>query len=121
MLRGSPVVVLALLLSGSVLAGVPGSAGKVAPSMPAKQLWLLGKRAVMHVYYYTPATLEITSVTSQFFKDVVVCERAVRGAPNVAIRHARQGDMVDAQCVAMYPPEAIVQPPARPSAQVTEL
>jgi hypothetical protein len=120
-MRGSPVVVLALLLSGSVLAGVPGSASKGAPGAPAKQPWLLGKRAVMHVYYYTAATLEITFVTSQFFKDVDACKNAVRGALDIAIHRAREGDMVDAQCVAMFPPGAIVQPAARPLPKVTEL
>ena len=118
--RGSAGIVLALLVSGSVLAGVP-PASNFAPGTQAMQARVLGKKAVMHVYHYAPETLEITSVTSQFFKDVDACESAVGGALRLAARHAREGDLVDAQCVAIDPPEPIVQPETTARPQVTEL
>jgi hypothetical protein len=89
--------------------------------MQAQQARMLGMKAVMHVYYYTPETLEITSVTSRFFRNIDACESAVRGALSTALRHARRGDLVDAQCVAIDPPEAIVRPKATPRPQITEL
>jgi hypothetical protein len=83
---------------------------------------MLGKKAVMHVYSYVPMTLEITSVTSHFFKDVDACERAVGRALRAATSHAGEGDLVDAQCVAIEPPEAIAQPePRHGLAEATEL
>ena len=111
-----------LLLVGSVVAGVPGPANTVAPGKQAAPTRMLGKKAVMHVYSYAPKTLEITAVTSDFFKDVDACERAVGRALRVATSHAREGDLVDAQCVAIDPPETIAQPKAtyRPG-EVTEL
>jgi hypothetical protein len=83
---------------------------------------MLGRKAVMHVYSYAPKTLEITSVTSHFFKDVDACESAVGAALRSAMSHAIEGDLVDAQCVAIDPPEALAQPEAtRRPAEVTEL
>jgi hypothetical protein len=64
----------------------------------------------MHVYSYVPKTLEITSVSSQFFKDVDACECAAGSALRTATSHANGGDLVDAQCVAIDPPEASMQP-----------
>jgi hypothetical protein len=76
----------------------------------------------MHVYSYAPKTLEITSVSSHFFKDVDACESAVRGALRTATSHASEGDLVDAQCVAIDPPEALARPEeTRLPAEVTEL
>jgi hypothetical protein len=81
-----------------------------------------GKKAVMHVYSYTPETLEITSVTSHFFNDVDACERAVGSALRTAASQASAGDRVDAQCVAVDPPDAPAQPRAASrSAEVTKL
>jgi hypothetical protein len=71
---------------------------------------MLGKRAVMHVYSYAPKTLEITSVSSHFFKDIDACESAVGGELRAATSRASAGDLVDAQCVAVDAPEAIAQP-----------
>lgn len=111
-----------LLLVGSVFAGVPGhvdaaSAGK-QPAPPR----VVGKKAVMHVYYYAPKTLEITAVSSQFFKDVDTCERAVSRALRAATAHPRGGDLVVAQCVAIDAPEPSAQPEVRHRlAEVTEL
>ena len=110
MLRRSAGFALSLLLVGSVGAGVPRAAHTLAAGNQETQPRLLGKKAVMHVYYYAPNTLEITSVTSRFFKDVDACERAVGGVLRVATPHASQGDLVDIQCVAIDPPEAIVRP-----------
>jgi hypothetical protein len=106
-----------LVLVASVVAGVPGPINTV--TAPPR---MLGKKAVMHVYSYAPKTLEITAVTSHFFKDVDACERAVGRALRTAASHASEGDLLDAQCVAIDPPETIAQPDAtyRP-AEVTEL
>jgi hypothetical protein len=122
MLRRSAGVALSLLLVGSVVAAAPGSLHKLATGKQAKQPRVLGKKAVMHLYSYAPKTLEITSVTSLFFTDVDACEGAVGGALNTASSHASEGDLVDAQCVAIDPPQS----PARPEetrlpAGVTEL
>jgi hypothetical protein len=110
MLRRSAGVALSVLLVGSVVAGVPGPANTLAPGKQTQQPRMLGKKAVMHVYSYAPKTLEITSVISQFFKDVDACESAVGGALRTATSHASGGDLVDAQCVAIDPPEASAQP-----------
>ena len=76
----------------------------------------------MHVYLYVPETLEITSVSSQFFKDIDACESAVGRALRWATSHSSERDLVDAQCVAIDPPAATAQPEAaHPNAQVTEL
>jgi hypothetical protein len=122
MLRRSAGVALSLLLVGSAVAGLPGPANTLAPGKQAKQPRMLGKKAVMHVYSYAPETLEITSVTSHFFKDVAACESAVGGALRTATSHASAGDLVDAQCVAIDPPEALAQPQeTHLPAEVTEL
>ena len=118
----SAVIALSLLLVGTVVAGVPGPANTLKAGEQRTQPRTLGKKAVMHVYYYAPNTLEITSVTSRFFRDVDACERAVGGALSVATLHASQGDLVDVQCVAIDPPEAIVRPQEKhPPTEVTEL
>jgi hypothetical protein len=111
-----------LLLVGSVVADVPGPVNTVPAGKPSAPPRMLGKKAVMHVYSYVPMTLEITSATSHFFKDVDACERAVGRALRAATSHAREGDLVDAQCVAIEPPEAIAQPePRHGLAEATEL
>jgi hypothetical protein len=111
-----------LLLVGSVVGGVPELAKTVAPGRQAAPMRMIGKKAVMHVYSYAPKTLEIASVNSHFFEDVAACERAVGGALRAATAHATAGDVADAQCVAIDPPEAIESPEVthRP-AEVTEL
>ena len=121
-LRRSAGVALSFLLVGSVVAGVPGPANTWAPGKQAKQPRILGKKAVMHVYSYVPKTLEITSVSSHFFKDVDACESAVGGALRTATSHASEGELVDAQCVAIDPPESLARPEeTHLSAKVTEL
>ena len=127
-LRESPIagvlasVALGLLVVGSARAGVPAPANAVESNRQAKQERMRGKKAVMHVYSYAPKTLEITSVTSRFFKDVDACESAVDGVLRTAESYARDGDQVDAQCVAVDPPEASarVEETRRPT-QITEL
>jgi hypothetical protein len=109
MLRRSAGAALSVLLVGSVVS-VPGPANTLAPGKQTEQPRMLGKKAVMHVYSYAPKTLEITSVASYFFKDVDACESAVGGALRTATSHASEGDLVDAQCVAIDPPEASLQP-----------
>lgn len=75
---------------------------------------VLGKRAIMHIYYFAPTTLEITHVDSFFFKDLDTCEVSVAAALRVARPRATDGDLVDADCIAIGPPTAIAQPDAQP-------
>jgi hypothetical protein len=123
LLRLSAGVALSLLLVGSAIAGAPGLATSgEAAAKQAKQQRMVGKKAVMHVYSYRPKTLEITSVTSQFFKDVDACESAVGSALRTATSRASEGDLVDAQCVAIDAPDTLVQPDEKHHpAEVTEL
>jgi hypothetical protein len=72
-----------------------------------KQPRTLGNTAVMHVYYYSPKTLEITYVDSYLFKDAAACKSAIAQALQIAVPYASEGDMVSAQCVGMTPPAAI--------------
>lgn len=102
-----------VLLVGSVVAGVPGHANTVAAGKQAAPPHMPVKKAVMHVYSCTPKTLEITSVTSHFFKDVDACERTVGRALRAASSDAREGDLEDAQCVAIDPPETTATPKDR--------
>lgn len=104
-------MVLLLPLTGSVVAGVPQPGNTLTSGKQAKQLRLLGKKAVMHVYSYAPKTLEHTSMTSHFFTDLDACESEVGGASRTAICAARAGDRVDAECVAIAPPRGMRRPP----------
>jgi len=122
LIRQAAGVVLSLLLAGSVVGGTPGPASTVAAGKQGTQTRMLGKKAVMHVYSYAPKTLEITSVTSHFFRDIDACESAVGGALRAATSRASSGDLVDAQCVAADAPEATSQPErTRLPSEVTEL
>jgi hypothetical protein len=73
------------LLAAQALADEP----QVAPSDGPKQPRTMGQKAVLHVYYYAPKTLEITYVDSYLFKDEDACK----------------SDMVSAKCVGLNPPE----------------
>ena len=75
-----------------------------------KQPRTLGQRAVLHIYYYAPKTLEITYVDSYFFKDEDACKDAINAALQIAMPYAGEGDLVSAKCVGMTPPEAITKP-----------
>jgi hypothetical protein len=75
-----------------------------------KQPRMLGQKAVLHVYYYTPKTLEITYVDSYLFEDESACENAISAALKIAMPYAGEGDLVSAKCVGMNPPEAITKP-----------
>ena len=87
-----------------------------------KQPRTLGQKAVLHIYYYAPKTLEITYVDSYLFKDEDACKNAIGAALQIAMPHAGEGDLVSAQCVDLNPPEAITKPERkRESAQSTEL
>lgn len=120
--RSAAVGVLSLVLVGSAVADAPGPINTLAGGKQSKQLRMRGKKAVMHVYYYVPKTLEITSVISRFFKNVDDCESAVGVALRIATSHAGDGELVDAQCVAIDPPEGTSQPQEAPrAAEVTQL
>jgi hypothetical protein len=70
----------------------------------------LGNTAVMHIYYYSPKTLEVTYVDSYLFKDAAACKDAINGALRIATPTASEGDLVSAQCVGMTPPKAVTEP-----------
>jgi hypothetical protein len=97
-------VPLALLVAAAV-ADVPG-AGQDARKQPRT----LGQKAVLHIYYYAPKTLEITYVDSYLFKDEDACRNAISAALQIAMPFAGEGDLVSAKCVGMNPPEAITPP-----------
>jgi hypothetical protein len=94
------------LVVASAFAGVPPPAQELQ-----KQPRTLGQRAVLHIYYYAPKTLEITYVDSYLFKDEHACKNAIGAALQIAIPYAGDGDMVSAQCVGMHPPENAQQSP----------
>lgn len=94
------------------------------PSQDAQQQQprMLGQKAVLHVYYYAPKTLEITYVDSYLFKDESACENAISAALKIAMPYAGEGDLVSAKCVGMSPPDAITKPDKRrESPESTEL
>ncbi len=83
---------------------------------------MLGQKAVLHIYYYAPKTLEITYVDSYLFKDESACENAISAALKIAMPYAGEGDLVSAKCVGMDPPNAITKPDKRrESPESTEL
>lgn len=75
-----------------------------------KQPRTLGQKAVLHIYYYAPKTLEITYVDSYLFKDESSCKNAISAALQIAMPYAGDGDMVSAQCVGMNPPAPLTHP-----------
>jgi hypothetical protein len=92
------------------------------PSQDAQQPRMLGQRAVLHIYYYAPQTLEITYVDSYLFKDQSACENAISAALKIAMPYAGEGDLVSAKCIGMEPPNAITKPDKRrESPESTEL
>ena len=111
---------LALLpwLIGTALADVQSP-----PTQDAlKQPRTLGQKAVLHVYYYSPKTLEITYVDSYLFKDQEACVNAIGAALQIAMPYAGDGDLVTGKCVGVNPPDAITKPDKRrETADSTEL
>jgi hypothetical protein len=103
------------LLIASALADVS------PPSHDAQQPRMLGQKAVLHIYYYAPKTLEITYVDSYLFKDESACENAISAALKIAMPYAGEGDLVSAKCVGMNPPDALTKPDKRQSPESTEL
>ena len=89
-----------------------------APSSPStdtqKQPRTLGQKAVLHIYYYAPKTLEITYVDSYLFKDEEACRSAISAALQIAMPYAGDGDLVSARCVGINPPAAITKPEKKP-------
>ena len=86
-----------------------------SPSQDAlKQPRALGQKAVLHVYYYAPRSLEITYVDSYLFKDEESCRNAISRALEIAAPHAGEGDLVSAKCVSMDPPQEITKPEKQP-------
>jgi hypothetical protein len=75
-----------------------------------KQPRTLGQKAVLHLYYYSPKTLEITYVDSYLFKDQEACVNAISAALQIAMPYAGDGDLVTAKCVGVNPPDEITKP-----------
>src|ERR1700739_4523188 len=100
---------LALALLPVLIA--PAFADMIAGTSDAqKQPRILGQKAVLHVYYYSPKTLEITYVDSYLFKDQEACMNAIGSALQIAMPYAGDGDLVTAKCVGVNPPDAITKP-----------
>ena len=87
------------------------------PSQTQKQPRTLGQKAVLHIYYYAPKTLEITYVDSYLFKDEDACKNAISAALQIAMPYADDGDLVSAKCVGMEPPDVITRPEKNPKPQ----
>jgi hypothetical protein len=97
------------LLLASAFAVADGT-GPLPGADMQKQPRTLGQKAVLHIYYYAPKTLEITYVDSYLFKDEGSCKNAINAALQIAMPYAGDGDMVSAQCVGMNPPAALTHP-----------
>lgn len=113
-MKGYLALTLLPLLTAAALAN---------PSTPdsQKQPRTLGQKAVLHIYYYAPKTLEITYVDSYLFKDESSCKAAIGPALEIAMPYAGSGDLVSARCVGMNPPEAVTAPRKPASPDGTEL
>jgi hypothetical protein len=94
------------LLIAPALADLPGTSQPDSRKQPRT----LGQKAVLHIYYYAPKTLEITYVDSYLFKDEESCRGAISKALQIAMPYAGEGDLVSASCVGMTPPAAITSP-----------
>jgi hypothetical protein len=103
-------------LAAQALADVP----KTAPENP-KQPRTLGQKAVLHIYYYAPKTLEITYVDSYLFKDEDSCRDAIGRALQIASPYAGDGDRVSAKCVGVSPPDFEKPDEKRDSPNSTDL
>lgn len=89
------------LLMVCMAASVLADSAEDAPHQPRQ----LGNTAVLHVYYYAPASLEITYVDTYLFKDVDACKDAISRALMIALPTASAGDRVAAKCVGLHPPK----------------
>jgi hypothetical protein len=95
---------LAMTLLPLLAASAFGDSPLTAPDNQ-KQPRTLGQKAVLHIYYYAPKTLEITYVDSYLFKDEDTCRNAISRALLIAMPYAGEGDLVSAKCVGMNPPQ----------------
>lgn len=86
-----------------------------------KQPRTLGNLAVLHVYYYSPKTLEVTYVDSYLFRDEGACKDAIPQALRIATPYASEGDLVSASCVGMTPPAAVTNQKPRAIENATDL
>jgi hypothetical protein len=102
-MKGYLALTLLPLLTAAALANPPMSDTQ-------KQPRTLGQKAVLHIYYYAPKTLEITYVDSYLFKDESACKAAIGAALEIAMPYAGSGDLVSARCIGMNPPEGITKP-----------
>jgi hypothetical protein len=115
-MKSFALALLPLLLATAVADVAPPTAQDAQ-----KQPRTLGQKAVLHIYYYAPQTLEITYVDSYLFKDEDSCRNALGAALQIAAPYAGGGDLVSAKCVGMNPPDAHTKPPTRGSPDSTDL
>ena len=103
---------LALALVLLLIAPAFADTSSPVPAAPdaQKQPRMLGQKAVLHIYYYAPKTLEITFVDSYLFKDEATCNTAISAALQISMPHAGDGDLVSAKCIGMNPPDEITKP-----------
>lgn len=94
------------LLAASALADESSPVAQDTPKQPRT----LGQKAVLHIYYYAPQTLEITYVDSYLFKDEDACRNAIGAALRIAMPYAGGGDLVSAKCVGLRPRQATPLP-----------
>ena len=113
-MKGYLALTLLAWLGASAFADAPG---QDAPKQPRT----LGQKAVLHIYYYAPKTLEITYVDSYLFRDEDACKAAIGAALQIAMPYAGSGDLVSARCVGMNPPEATRTPDEPESPERTAL
>jgi hypothetical protein len=116
MKKFAALAVMPLLIAAALAdeAGIPGQDAQ-------KQPRTLGQKAVLHIYYYAPKTLEITYVDSYLFRDEESCEHAMMSAVAIATPYAGEGDLVSAKCVGMDPPPPDAAPKHDTPAGSTEL
>jgi hypothetical protein len=102
------VVALFLLLESASAAGLVSPSHRV-PLKEGNRLRTLGMKAVMHVYYFAPKTLEITRVDSYLLKDVATCEYTLDATLTAAAARLRHGDQVEGDCASISPSTAAAQ------------
>lgn len=100
-----------LVLLGWLVFGIFAFSVTAFPQEMPKQTRYLGNKAVMHVYWYSPSTLEVTAVDSYLFKDEDACKAAIPKAFIIAAPTTSQGDLIAVKCISLHPPVHDKPPP----------
>jgi hypothetical protein len=113
------VSVLIALLLLCLLGVVASRAQGIAPSQPTQhEPRTLGNKAVMEIFYYAPATLEITYVDVYLFPTLDKCNDAISKAFAIATPLASEGDLLNVRCSAVNPPPKPAAPPPKGSTEL---